>query len=73
MLAPYLVKNPLAHVCLVRRPDGRLDLYRPGSFLFGSLARVPAEAGRYFGGRLPGAMLGWTPGLDDIVGVFEPD
>ncbi len=73
MLAPHLVQNPLAHVCLVRRPDGRLDLHRPGSFLFGSLAPVPAEAGRYFGGRLPSPMLHWEPRIENVVGVFESD
>ncbi|GEM_PF-6037061 len=72
MRSPDSVKNPLAHVCLVRRPDGRKDLHRPGSFLFGSLAPIPDEAARYFRGVLPGRRpLNWPPSKKYVLGVFE--
>ncbi|MBU0531543.1 MAG: hypothetical protein ABIG32_01360 [Candidatus Uhrbacteria bacterium] len=71
MLHPDHVENPLDHVCLVRRSDGQLDLYRPGSLAFDSFTPIPEEAARFFAGHLPTFSSNWIPTESDVVGVFE--
>ena len=57
MLDPSHVSDPSRHVCLILRPDGREDIYRPGSWMFGSLAPIPSELARRFAGTIPARPL----------------